>query len=372
MLLKYSSNSEEMQKFVKLVFTSYHIDRKTLPSAFWKNIFVPVIEMKDSKLCLFLLTIMADMEADEWKKCNHHLFKGLSTSMINQDKDTSKVIAWFITKKCFLSLDKSIRENITDIWPVFICNCHKQKQEICSSKHEHMEITIEINTLSQDLPATFWKIDIKYFENTRSNNDEGKQIHERLQSFSGNFDIQATKSISSTDAKQLFDAHSNLSLICKSPFKSTGFRKHKQKVIAQPCIQLYCKRKGFIPIGENHFSEILFGLKTDVLEGTPHFLSNLKVGNQVGTDEFKRGTLGGFVQVRGDIAFLTCLHVFLSADELASDNLSLDDKTKVSVKLYQKNQNSHICGKVREIAFAVDNDKETSIDAALIEIAEKV
>lgn len=62
-------------------------------------------------------------------------------------------------------------------------------------------------------------------------------------------------------------------------------------------------------------------------------LTNLKVGNQVGTDEYKRGTLGGFVQVRGDKAFLTYLHVFLSADELASDNLSLDDEKTLQVKL---------------------------------------
>ncbi|VDH91574.1 Hypothetical predicted protein [Mytilus galloprovincialis] len=361
-------SGNQASDFSKLVFTSYHVNRKTVPSSFWINIFMPTIENKDSNLCLLLLTILTDMTPDLWKKCHHYVVEGLSLSMTKQDKDTSKVIAWFIVKKCFLSLDKSIRGNIIDIWPAFVCKCQTQNQVFCSVKPEHVELTIEMNTLSPVSPKTFWNIDIKYIEPTRVQNCEGSQIHEHLQNSSGKIHIPDNKSISGVDAKQLFKEHSNLSLIHKSPFKSTGFRKQKQKVIAQSCYQLYCKRKGIIPIGEKHFPTTLNGLQTDVVEGNPHFLSNLKVGNQVGTDEFKRGTLGGFVQVRGDKAFLTCLHVFLSADELASENLSLDDEKTVPVKLYRENDNSHICGKIREIAFEVDNEKETSIDAALVEI----
>ncbi|VDI04047.1 Hypothetical predicted protein [Mytilus galloprovincialis] len=358
-------SGEDVLDFAKLFFTSYHIARKNLPSTFWRYIFLPVIEKKDSNVCLFLLTIVNGMTTDQWEKCRQYVLDGLSRSMINQDKDTSKVIAWFVTKKCFQSLDKSIRENITDIWPAFICNCHTKQQVICSDK---IEINIEINAYRPDLPDSFSKIDIHYIIDDRAQIKEGFQIHQHLQSSSGNIHSSNEATLSSIDARHLFIEHSNLSLVCKSPFKSNGFRKNEQKVIIQSCYQLYCKRKGFIPIGENHFPETLYGLKTDVLEGSPHYRSSLKVGNKIGTDEYKTGTLGGFVQVRGDIAFLTCLHVFLNAAELASDNLSLDDENKVPVKLYMDNDYTHICGKIREIAFAVDNEKETSIDAALVEI----
>lgn len=351
--------------FGKLYLTIHYMDRHKLSSKFWANVFLPVVENKDSNLCLFFLTIMNDIEPLWWEQYYHYLLKGLSYSMINQDKDTSKVIAWFITKKFYRSLDESIRESMIDIWPAFRCSCNRRKQDICSGK---IEIIIEMSTLFSDLPATFWKVDISFVTDEKVKNKEGSQLHKHLQNSSGNIHIRNKKALSSEDAKQLFDEHKNLTLVCKSPFKSTGFRRRKQRVIEQSCFQLYCKRKGLIPIGENHFPRALNGLQTDVLEGSPHLLSRLKIGNQVGTDDFKKGTLGGFVQVRGEKAFLTCLHVFLSTDELASDNLSLDDEQTVPVKLYRKNKQSRICGKIRDIAFEVDNEKETSIDAALVEI----
>ncbi|XP_063436533.1 uncharacterized protein LOC134717962 [Mytilus trossulus] len=369
-LLKKDIRWKDLKDFEKLIYTSFHVDRKTLSSTFWILNFLPVIQNQDSNLCRFLLTIVDKIGNDKWKTCFHHLLAGLSISMRIKDKDTSKVIAWFITKKCFHSLKRPIQENIIDIWPGFLCTCQRQKEVFCIDENEtkYVEITININALSPDLPHNFWNIDITYITNTTVNNAEHSQILEHLQSSSGKIHIPDKKSIGGADAKQLFNEHSNLSLIHKSPFKSTGYRKQKQKVFAQSCFQLYCKRKGIIPIGENHFPITLHGLQTDVVEGSPNYLSNLKVGNQIGTDEFKRGTLGGFVQVRGDKAFLTCLHVFLSANELASENLSLDDEKTVPVKLYRENGNSHICGKIREIAFEVDNEKETSIDAALVEI----
>ncbi|CAG2244522.1 unnamed protein product [Mytilus edulis] len=90
------------------------------------------------------------------------------------------------------------------------------------------------------------------------------------------------------------------------------------------------------------------------------------------------GTLGGFVKVRGDVCFLTCLHVFLSADDLASDNISLDDDAGVIVKCYstgsvtgQGQMIPYECGRIREIAFEMDNERETSIDAALITLSDR-
>lgn len=352
---------------VKLLLTCDHVNKQTLSSQFWTNVLLPVIKNKDSILCQFFLTIMSNIETSRWELFYHYLLEGLSSSMANKDKDTSKVIAWFVTKKFFQSLDKSIRDKIIDIWPSYNCSCYRGKDVFCSGK---IEITVEICTLFPDLPETFWKVDIYFIPDDRVKHKESNHIFEHLQNSNGKLHFRNKETVSSEEAKQLFIAHTNLTLVCKSSFKSTGFQMKKHKVIEQSCVQLYCKRKGLIPIGENHFPKTLNGLQTDILEGCPNLLTKLKIGNKVGRDnDLKRGTLGGFVEVRGVKAFLTCLHVFLSTDELASDNISLDDKQQDLVKVHIQNKTS-ICGLIRDIAYEVDNPTVTSIDAALVEISE--
>ncbi|CAG2257546.1 unnamed protein product [Mytilus edulis] len=97
--LKKDIRWKDLEGLEKLIYTSFHVDRKTLPSTFWILNFLPVIQNQDSNLCRFLLTIVDKIGNDKWKTCFHHLLAGLSISMRIKDTDTSKVIAWFITKK---------------------------------------------------------------------------------------------------------------------------------------------------------------------------------------------------------------------------------------------------------------------------------
>lgn len=359
-----------MSDFETLLLTLNHVKRKTLSTQFWTDIFLPVVQKKSSIVCQFLLTAISEVETCVWQQSHLYLIDGLSRAMTNQDQFTAKTIAWFITRKFFLSLSSNCLENVIDIWPAFQCNCLDKKQVMFCG--QTVAIIVEVDKLCPEYPKSFWEIDVKFILKDELNHGECSKVQEHLQSLSSTItcDFPKKVSISGIDSKHLFDKHSNLSLICKSPFKSTGFRTNNHMIIKQPCIQLYCKKKGFIPIGENHLPRTVVGLQTDVLNGSPHFLSNLKVGDQIGTD-CKMGTLGGFVKVRGDTAFLTCLHVFLNADELASDNLSFDDEQTVWVKCYRENA-SILCGKIREMAFEVDNENEISIDAALIELKEGI
>ncbi|CAC5422105.1 unnamed protein product [Mytilus coruscus] len=233
-----------------------------------------------------------------------------------------------------------------------------------------MIIIIETKKVCNDFPKTFWKVNVKYTINDKIEKNECKEIHKKLQTSLSEVHFLNKVVISGVDAKTVFTEHSNLTLICKSAFKSKGFLKNEHEFVDIPCVQLYCKSKGVIPVGESHFPKTICGLQTDILEGSPCYLAGIRVGDEIGTDEFKRGTLGGFLLVRGVKTFLTCLHVFLNVDELSADNVSLNDEKLSMVKLYPRSsavQNSHECGYIREIAFQVDNEKETSIDAALIE-----
>ena len=129
-------------------------------------------------------------------------------------------------------------------------------------------------------------------------------------------------------SSRLFAKHSNLNVISASPVKS---QKEGNCIITCTCIVLYCKRKGLIPNGEDHFPACLEGVQTDVREGyfqlsqppeiddirvvydSKHYHNPLKVGGSIsleGDNSF--GTLGCFVEdidnqeVKG---FLTCCHV---------------------------------------------------------------
>lgn len=358
---------KKVSDFEALMFTVHHVRQKTLSANFWTNIFLPVVNEKSSMLCRFLLTVISEQETHEWQECRVYLMSGLSYAMANQDKDTSKTIAWFITKMFFVSLSNNVHKHIIDIWPASRCDCLDLTQPLC---FKQIVIIVEMNGFCSEVPNMFWEIEVKCSRNDSINNFECSKIHEHLQN-SSNRRFQSEISISGEEAKLLFNEHTNLSLIGKSPYKSTGFRKNNHGIIEHSCVQLYCKKKGFIPIGENHFPKTVNGMNTDILEGSPRLLSNLKVGDKIGIDGYRTGTLGGFVKVRGDKAFLTCTHVLMNSDELNADQISLDDDHTVWVNVYRENT-STCCGKVRDIAFNMDNERETSIDAALVEIKEDV
>ncbi|CAG2241210.1 unnamed protein product [Mytilus edulis] len=218
-------------------------------------------------------------------------------------------------------------------------------------------------------PTKYFSVDIVYLVNEDISKDNTNTV--KLEESNAEVLFPDNKQITGLSARDLFAKHSKLPLISKSSFQQRGIEKQ--------CVNLFCKVKGILPVGENRFPKIFCGLPTKVVQGSPAFMSKLRVGDMIGTDEFKRGILGGFVKVRGDTAFLTCLHIFLNAEELAANKISLNDNKALLVKCYPAFETSDastspsfICGKIRDIAFKTDNPESTSIDAALIKVKKKI
>lgn len=357
---------------MKLTYIYGLIKRKEFLRESWEKMLMFMSVNKKPVFCYFLLANAENIMTTDQPTFHDILQQALCNAMTNQDEETARGISWFIVRNFYRSLSSSLKETIIDIWPSFGCKCddrsmRKTVLKFCSSS---MIIIIETEKADNDFPKTFWKVNVKHIINDNIDKNECKKIHKKLQTSLSEVHFLNKVVISGVDAKTVFTEHSNLTLICKSAFKSKGFLKNEHEFVDIPCVQLYCKSKGVIPVGESHFPKTICGLQTDILEGSPCYLAGVRVGDEIGTDEFKRGTLGGFLLIRGVKTFLTCLHVFLNVDELSADNISLNDEKLSMVKLYPRNsavQNSHECGYIRDIAFQVDNEKETSIDAALIE-----
>ncbi|CAC5408073.1 unnamed protein product [Mytilus coruscus] len=355
--------------FVKLTYLSGGMKRKACSSESWEDMFLFTTVNKKTILCYFLLANVENIMITEQSKYHDILQQGLCNAMKNQDKATARAISWFIVRNFFRSLNSSLKETIVDTWPAFECKCDNT-EAIANFCSFNMIIIIETKKVCNDFPKTFWKVKVKCTISDKIEKNECKEIYTKLQTSHSEVHFPNKVTISGVDAKKVFTEHSNLTLICRSSFKSKGFLNNEHEFVDIPCVQLYCKSKGVIPVGESHFPKTICGLQTDILEGSPCYLARIRVGDKIGSDELKMGTLGGFLLIRGVKTFLTCLHVFLNVDELSAENISLDDEKLTMVKFYPRNsavQNSYECGYIRDIAFQVDNEKETSIDAALIE-----
>lgn len=315
-------------------------------------------------MCRLVLTFFNDI-----LKPNPFLTKILILALVNEKKECAKAISWFIVRAFYLQYKFAMIESpVEDIWPALRCMRSHRISRLPFL--EDVVIVVELGNDRPNLPDEFCQLKIMFMtkdDSSSSELDNSPFQNRNEASFS-----HENVTVSGIDAKDLFTQHSKLTLICKSFI--TIVKKYSEHYFQPvPYVKLYCRAKGYIPIGEDHFPRKVRGMPTDILQGTPSLMANLKVGNTIGTDINKKGTLGGFVKVRGDICFLTCLHVFLSVEDLASDNISLDDDQWIKVKCYfprsatnDQQINSYECGRIRDIAFEVDNERETSIDAALV------
>lgn len=85
----------------------------------------------------------------------------------------------------------------------------------------------------------------------------------------------------------------------------------------------------------------------------------------------RSGILGGFVKIRGDSTYITCAHVLFTPDQLATKNCGINDEEKLYVYIYEPKKcdeasTTVLSGTLRDPIFRMDNDKEVSIDAALV------
>lgn len=299
----------------------------------------------------------------------------LELSIKNQFACCAKAVAWKITR---LFLKEVSVPECCDIWPGFKCTCNNWNArhgeysiEFCSPD---VVIIVEVNAkANQCEPNSFYGIPIRY-EKQIGNSQEGKLITEKITGLQSEYPGWVSKGtgIESSKAKQYFAQHRKLSVISPSPIKSRGYP-FKQDFIKGSCIQLYCRLKGYIPVGETHYPSEIDGITTDILQGYAEMLvEDIRIGSEVGRKDGKTGTLGGFVRYLGKDAFLTCAHVIIEKKNLVTkeNRQKIHDKT---IHVYYKNQGTdpaHAlpCGKLVAFAFPPDNSEGVHVDAAIVKL----
>ncbi|CAG2222002.1 unnamed protein product [Mytilus edulis] len=199
-----------------------------------------------------------------------------------------------------------IKKQYYDIWPGFICVCKDESNTpppfwFCS---RHIAIVVEVFAIEDvnPRPSSFCDIPIAYrIVNGYSN--EANLISKKIDQLDGRQNqLRTVKGVSNDIAEQLFASHSKLCLISSSLIKSKNIEKR------------------IIPVGEAHFPRSINSVPTDVLEGYPRMLvQQVTIGSEVGPQNGRTGTLGGFVKFHGKDAFLTCAHVIVDRKYLVSN-----------------------------------------------------
>lgn len=94
-------------------------------------------------------------------------------------------------------------------------------------------------------------------------------------------------------AHDLMSSHSNLQILSGSPVRS----KQKGQVIKEePCIVLFCRNKGYIPLGEKRFPNKIDRFTVDVREG---FFQWSQSGNQLASEYQSHLRMGCSIGAKG-------------------------------------------------------------------------
>lgn len=292
------------------------------------------------------------------------LYKAIKTKRRNTMKAlTSQII------KYFFQIHEKVFDRRTSIWLGIECTCETSKDvsyEDCLYSSSKPKIIIErYPSLLKEtfVDEMFYGFSIRIIE---TNSKEARFVAKQILQSSGTQFIEGN--LSGKVAKDLFEKHSNLSIIYPSSMKSKGFKNTGSHNIENiNCINLICTVKGVIPVGDTHFPLEIDGVETDVLEGATHLLGTLRIGDKVGkTNTEAAGTLGGFVKYYGLDTFLTCAHVVFGKDIVHSIT-----KNKIHLENYHMMKDKTIseiteCILIRHTFKNDDhNPSETSIDAAL-------
>lgn len=325
-----------------------------------RNLNQSLVTASNHKRPLLCRWLLANIRNED----DHDIDNALQRAFHNHDNQTAKVLAWAITKRFYRMYERLLR-NAADLYPGIQCICRgkgNNTETLCS---QQKLIIVSASNRIRGLPRVFRNFRIKILGQSRTNSkpNECENIIKRLSQFQKE-SFFLKMSLSSEIAENMFLSHSNLSLICPSVVKSTAFKTSRYAIKRELCIQLYCKTKGILPLGESHFPEIIQGYPTDVIEADTCMLSNLRIGTKIGS-KTSEGTLGGFVKYLDMDCFLTCAHVMY-------DLKTLLDQTKNFTSLKGATAFIHSpfglteCGKVIWRAFDHDDRLKTSIDAALI------
>ena len=295
---------------------------------------------------------------------NKEMESALDIAFKNLDKDTAKAISWCITKTFYKTFQVNL-SHCFDVYPGLRCQCLNKGQNTNALCSNDKLIIITSRTEVKGLPTVYkgFKIEIMNVHDKSTEKSESETLLALLsQNCTDSYHIKVN--ISNSTAKKLFDSHSNLALICPSVHRSFSFA-GKHEVKNELCIQLFCKLKGILPLGEIHFPDSIHGIPTDVIDGEACFICTLRIGDKIGT-QTSAGTLGGFVKYLDDFqCFLTCAHVMYYEKTLLGAPSNYAQLT--GVMAYKHTSPGVIeCGKVAWSTFDHSDKSRTSVDAALV------
>lgn len=326
---------------------------------------------------------------------NEDVYEVLSTVLMSAFETKDKTIQELVFARIVQESPKIVKQfcmqnaDIVEdgnVWMAVECTCDKAlliqyESEPCRKANLLFVIEKKV-TSDYRFPNQFLGFDTLFLDSRALNNNEASKIEEEMMKCLEKVPIK----VSGTLAKKLFNQHSNLTMVCSSVFKSKGFKSGSAKLQQINCVQLVCKKKGIIPIGECHFPLLVDDIPTDVLEGTFKFLSAVNVGDKISCNEKHTGTLGGFVKYYGMDTFLTCSHVIFGKNDLL--DIQSKDLHSESRHIIIHNEKEPVeCVPIRhslkcatseepmetdnpsvlqDILVLQDNPEETSIDAALI------
>lgn len=280
-----------------------------------QEILLVAVENKLSFVCRWLLSHMYDEDES--------IVRSLCKSFEMGNNDTTKALAWKVTRQFYKKYQDILDKNAMDIYPAYKCECHNASTEkICLPTSKKL-IAIEWNSnFLPNIPSTFLNFEITIFsydDICNSNNEEEGEMKDILSEINKQFGSTSYSllmpQIDGKIASTMFKQHRHLSLIYPSPMKSTNYSLG-HRVLKTQCIQLFCQRKGYIPLGEIHFQAEIKDIPTDILQGHGYFASTtLRVGNKVGT-QTTCGTLGGFYRIEGKFKCFLHVHTCYTALQL--------------------------------------------------------
>lgn len=333
----------------------------------FKEILLTAVVNKLSFVCRWLL--------NHFQYEDEYIVQVLSKSFEVGNNEIIKTLAWKVTRQFYMRHRKILEDKATDIYPAYKCGCHNAcKKQVCLLTGKKI-IAIEWKGKDRSsIPASFFYFEVKLFsfdDVSKTGNTATGEMKEIMSKITENYGSSTCSlhmpEIDGKIASTMFEQHGNLSLICPSPIKSTNYG-FSHKVSQTNCIQLFCKRKGYIPLGEKHFPSIIKDQPTDVLQGHSYLASKpLRIGDKICTDTLT-GTLGGFYQIAGTYeCFLTCAHVLYSLSTLLKPKDDPSNNKTVKVFLDHQLIKSH-CGNAFRWAFNHDDPNKTSVDAGLVMI----
>ncbi|CAC5380599.1 unnamed protein product [Mytilus coruscus] len=318
----------------------------------------------------FILPLLAPSLAKAVDSGNHKIVNIIRSHIVNK---SSQILTEFRDK---------YKETLKDatVWIGTECSCNKiderqYEDEMCEQPKPLFIVETNAESRTIKVEEKFHGFLIKVVTDNTLRKNESRNIEQNIKPETQQRLDRVPKSV----AKRLFKKHSNLTMVCPSAYKSKGFGTDKFTIDKINCINLFCRIKGIIPIGEHHFPLKINGMLTNVLEGTSYLTSAVHIGDKIYNSNEEIGTLGGFVKYYGIDTFLTCAHVIFGKSNIANlqtkdihfncHTIRNDDK-KEPVKCTLI---SHILKYDTEETPMEENDmesaeseEETSIDAALV------